>query len=185
MIQPQSTGRPLTSNPQEAVGGRFASRDTTMAFPIDLSSYRPVALDPARSELTSDERAQLETNIQLCRDVIIFYTAVACAKGVGGHSGGPYDTVPEVVIIRAFIENAKAGNASSGGDVLPIFFDEAGHRVATQYLLAVLRKSQKRPTNTRHQGAGTSFIHAQNLCRSFGPDSTVSSRFHFLMAPQF
>ena len=57
-----------------------------MPFPIDLSAYRPVALDPARAELTADERAQLETNIQLCRDAIIFYTAVACAKVNGSRT---------------------------------------------------------------------------------------------------
>ena len=34
------------------------------------------------------------------------------------------------MIIRAFIAN--------GAPIVPIFFDEAGHRVATQYLLSVL-----------------------------------------------
>jgi transketolase len=37
---------------------------------------------------------------------------------------------PEVMIIRAFIAN--------GTPIVPIFYDEAGHRVATQYLLSVL-----------------------------------------------
>ena len=40
------------------------------------------------------------------------------------------DTIPEVLIIRAFLDN--------GAPIVPIFFDEAGHRVATQYLLSVL-----------------------------------------------
>ncbi len=101
-----------------------------MPFPIDLSAYQPVALDPARAELTADERAQLETNIQLCRDAIIFYTAVACAKGVGGHTGGPYDIVPEVLIADGFMRGST--------NVLPVYFDEAGHRVAIQYLMAAL-----------------------------------------------
>ncbi|MFK7788698.1 MAG: transketolase C-terminal domain-containing protein [Phycisphaeraceae bacterium] len=110
---------------------------TTVAtpFPVDLDSYKTVALDPSNPKLTDEQRAALKYNIELCRDAITFFTAYAGARGLSGHSGGPYDTVPEVVIIRAFIENAKAGNAP---DILPIFFDEAGHRVATQYLLAVL-----------------------------------------------
>jgi hypothetical protein len=38
--------------------------------------------------------------------------------------------VSEVMIIRTFFAN--------GAPILPIFYDEAGHRVATQYLLSVL-----------------------------------------------
>eukprot|EP00752_Nemacystus_decipiens_P014441 g12850.t1 len=104
-------------------------------FPVDLGSYKNIALDPSNPKLTDEQRDALKHNIELCRDAITFFTAYAGARGLSGHSGGPYDTVPEVVIIRAFIENAKAGGTP---DVLPIFFDEAGHRVATQYLLAVL-----------------------------------------------
>src|SRR6185437_10701033 len=69
-------------------------------------------------------------NIQLCRDAIVFFTALAGAKGLSGHTGGAYDTVPEVMIIRAFIAN--------GTPIVPVFYDEAGHRIATQYLLSVL-----------------------------------------------
>jgi transketolase len=72
----------------------------------------------------------LRHNIQLCRDTIVFFTALAGARGLSGHTGGAYDTVPEVMIIRAFIAN--------GAPIVPIFYDEAGHRVATQYLLSVL-----------------------------------------------
>lgn len=107
----------------------------TSAFPVDLDSYKNIALDPSNPKLTDEQRDALKHNIELCRDAITFFTAYAGARGLSGHSGGPYDTVPEVVIIRALIENAKAGGTP---DVLPIFFDEAGHRVATQYLLAVL-----------------------------------------------
>lgn len=42
---------------------------------------------------------------------------------------GAFDTVPEVVILLSFL----AGDKSS--DFVDILFDEAGHRVATQYLL--------------------------------------------------
>jgi len=73
----------------------------------------------------------LKANIQLCRDAIIFFTATGAARGVGGHTGGPYDTVPEVVILDALFRGAA-------DQVVPIFFDEAGHRVGTQYLMAVL-----------------------------------------------
>jgi transketolase len=103
---------------------------TGQPFPIDLKAYKPLKLDPKKTTLSEDEKATLRHNIQLCRDAIVFFTALAGAKGLSGHTGGAYDTVPEVVIIRAFIEG--------GAPIVPIFFDEAGHRVATQYLLAVL-----------------------------------------------
>ncbi len=99
-------------------------------FPIDLTRLRPLKLDPKLSTLTEAQKADLRHNIQLCRDAIVFFTALAGAKGLSGHTGGAYDTVPEVTIIRAFIAN--------GAPIVPIFYDEAGHRVATQYLLSVL-----------------------------------------------
>ncbi|MFN4242456.1 MAG: transketolase [Tepidisphaerales bacterium] len=102
----------------------------TETFPIDLTALKPLSLSPARPTLTDAERATLRHNIQLCRDAIVFFTALAGAKGLSGHTGGAYDTVPEVMIVRAFI----AGGAS----IVPTFFDEAGHRVATQYLLCAL-----------------------------------------------
>jgi transketolase len=105
---------------------------TTTTFPIDLSTYQPLALDPVQGELTPQQRDALKANIQLCRDAIVFFTATGAAKGVGGHTGGPYDTVPEVMILDAFFRGAP-------DKFVPIFFDEAGHRVATQYLMAVLR----------------------------------------------
>jgi transketolase len=60
----------------------------------------------------------------------VFFTALAGAKGLSGHTGGAYDTVPELTIIRALI--------AGGAPIVPIFYDESGHRVATQYLLSVL-----------------------------------------------
>ena len=100
------------------------------SFPIDLKALKPLKLDPRRLTLTDEESATLKHNIQLCRDAIVFFTALAGAKGLSGHTGGAYDTVPEVMIIRAFIAN--------GAPIIPTFYDEAGHRVATQYLLSVL-----------------------------------------------
>ncbi len=102
----------------------------TEKFPIDLSALKPLKLDPAVTTLTAEQRAALQHNIQLCRDAIVFFTALAGAKGLSGHTGGAFDTVPEVMIVRAFI--------AGGAPIVPIFYDEAGHRVATQYLLSVL-----------------------------------------------
>jgi len=99
-------------------------------FPIDLGAYKRISLDPSTPSLSDEQRAALEHNIQLCRDAIIFFTATGAARGVGGHSGGPYDTVPEVMIMDALFRGAD--------QFVPIFFDEAGHRVATQYLMSVL-----------------------------------------------
>jgi transketolase len=100
-------------------------------FPIDLGAYQRITLDPSISTLTAGQRASLKANIQLCRDAIVFFTATGAARGVGGHTGGPYDTVPEVMIMDALFR----GSASK---FVPIFFDEAGHRVATQYLMSTL-----------------------------------------------
>ncbi|MGB3508132.1 MAG: transketolase C-terminal domain-containing protein [Microcoleaceae cyanobacterium] len=103
----------------------------TAPFPIDLGSYKPLSLDPTNPTLTNEQRETLKANIQLCRDTIIFFTATGAARGVGGHTGGPYDTVPEVMILDAFFRGAAE-------KFVPIFFDEAGHRVATQYLMAAI-----------------------------------------------
>ncbi len=104
---------------------------TTTRFPIDLDAYKPLALDPSNSTLTDEQRETLKANIQLCREAIVFFTATGAARGVGGHTGGPFDTVPEVMILDAFFRGAP-------DKFVAIFFDEAGHRVATQYLMAAL-----------------------------------------------
>ena len=100
-------------------------------FPIDLGAYQRITLDPSNSTLTAQQRDSLKANIQLCRDAIVFFTATGAARGVGGHTGGPYDTVPEVMIMDALFRG-------SDHKFVPIFFDEAGHRVATQYLMSTL-----------------------------------------------
>ena len=99
-------------------------------FPIDLGAYRRVSLASGNPTLSPDQKAALKANIQLCRDAIVFFTATGAARGVGDHTGGPYDTVPEVMIMDALFRGSN--------DYVPIFFDEAGHRVATQYLMSVL-----------------------------------------------
>jgi transketolase len=103
----------------------------TTHFPIDLGAYKAITLDPSQKTLSSEQKQALQANIQLCRDTIVFFTATGAARGVGGHTGGPYDTVPEVMILDALFRSAPA-------KFVPIFFDEAGHRVGTQYLMATL-----------------------------------------------
>lgn len=101
-------------------------------FPVDLSKFQPLNIDPFQTEfLTADVKAALKANIQLCRDAIVFFTACGSATGYGGHTGGAYDTVPEVMIMDSFFR-------ARPDKFVPIFFDEAGHRVATQYLMSVL-----------------------------------------------
>ena len=104
---------------------------TNSSFPIDLGAYKSIQLDPSVSKLTDEQRSALKANIQLCRDAIVFFTATGAASGVGGHTGGPYDTVPEVMVLDALFH-------SQPDQFVPIFFDEAGHRVGTQYLMSVL-----------------------------------------------
>ena len=105
-------------------------------FPIPLDQYTAISLDPKLRKLTTEQCETLRTNIGICRDAIVFFTAIADAKGLGGHTGGPFDTVPEVCIMHGFMNHAAEGGTPN---VLPMFFDEAGHRVATQYLMAVLK----------------------------------------------
>ena len=83
----------------------------TANFPIDLSKLKPLALNIKEPTLTDEQKATLKHNIQLCRDAIIFFTSLAGAKGLSGHAGGPYDTVPEVMIIRALHRRRCADRA--------------------------------------------------------------------------
>ncbi len=105
-----------------------------MKFPIDLSTYTPLQFSFEQQELSAEDKVILEKNIQLVRDSIIFFTALANTRGLGGHTGGAFDIVPEVLILDGFIKGSAA--------VHPVFFDEAGHRVAIQYLMAVLNGFQ-------------------------------------------
>ena len=117
------------------------------SFPIDLGAYQRISLDAANPTLTDEQRSAIKANIQLCRDAIVFFTATGAARGVGGHTGGPYDTVPEVVILDALFRGA-------GEKYVPVFFDEAGHRVATQYLMSVLNGDMPAEQLMRYREAG-------------------------------
>ncbi|MEX2543135.1 MAG: transketolase C-terminal domain-containing protein [Trueperaceae bacterium] len=97
-------------------------------FPMDVSNYRPLTLDPTAENLTTEQRRQWETNIGIMRDVIVFFTAVAGARGLSGHTGGAFDVVPEALLADGFIRGSNR--------VYPVLFDEAGHRVALQYAMS-------------------------------------------------
>ena len=99
-----------------------------MSFPIDVSNYEPLTIDPSQKTLAPEQRAQLTANVQIVRDTIVFYTAAAGIKGLGGHTGGAYGIVPEVLIADSFMRGSDK--------VYPVLFDEAGHRVAIQYAMA-------------------------------------------------
>src|SRR5579862_318188 len=132
-LQSRPSRAPGTNCADVIIANRGTDEDPDMSmssFPIDLSKLESLKLDPGVPALTDAQRETLRHNIQLCRDTIVFFTALAGAKGLSGHTGGAYDTVPEMTILRAFIAN--------GAPIVPIFYDEAGHRVATQYLLCVL-----------------------------------------------
>jgi len=101
-----------------------------MQFPFDLDRYTPVTFDLSQPEISPDQLERLRFNIQLIRDSIVFFTAYANTKGLGGHTGGAFDIVPELLIIDGFMKNSDA--------IYPVYFDEAGHRVAAQYQMAAL-----------------------------------------------
>ena len=74
-----------------------------MNFPIDLGVYKKLVFTTDQQELTAEQRDQLLTNIQIARDSIVFFTALANCKGLGGHTGGAYDIVTEVLIMYSFM----------------------------------------------------------------------------------
>jgi len=101
-------------------------------FPIDISKYTPPKLDPFKEKtLPAATKEQIMANVQLCRDAIVSFTACGAASGYGGHTGGAYDTVPEVCLLDAMFKTQP-------DKFVPTFFDEAGHRVATQYLMSAI-----------------------------------------------
>ena len=114
-------------------------------FPIDLGAYQRISLDASVPTLTAEQKAALQANIQLCRDAIVFFTSTGAARGVGGHTGGPFDTVPEVMIMDALFRGSDK--------YVPTFFDEAGHRVATQYLMSVLNGDMPAEKLTQYRAA--------------------------------
>ncbi|NQS70589.1 MAG: transketolase [Desulfobulbaceae bacterium] len=101
-----------------------------MPFPIDLTDFSPLRFTAQEDTLGAERHQILQRNIKLVRDSIVFFTALANTKGLGGHTGGAYSIIPEVLIADAFIKGMD--------NCYPVLFDEAGHRVAMQYIMAVL-----------------------------------------------
>ena len=99
-----------------------------MSFPIDVSKYQVVPIDPKNPSLTDEQKEQIKTNIDVVRDTLVFFTAIAGIKGYAGHTGGAFDIVPEVIIADSFMKGDP--------NVYPVYFDEAGHRVAIQYAMS-------------------------------------------------
>jgi transketolase C-terminal domain/subunit/transketolase N-terminal domain/subunit len=119
-----------------------------MNFPIDLREFKPLKFKISQNEPTPAQADQLIRNIRVVRDSIIFFTAYANTKGLGGHTGGAYDIVPELLIIDGFMK---------GNDIVyPVYFDEAGHRVAIQYQMAVMNghKPPEALLHYREYGSG-------------------------------
>ncbi len=115
------------------------------AFPMNLAQFRPLEIDPYTETLTAAQLEHFAANVQLCRDAIVFFTATGAARGVGGHTGGAYDIVPEVLIADGFMRSGRA---------YPAYFDEAGHRVAIQYLMSVLNGHLRAEALLHYREAG-------------------------------
>ena len=101
-----------------------------MTFPIDINRFVKLNLSLDK-RLSNKGHDGLTKNIELMRDAIIATTAFARAKGIGGHTGGPYDIVPEVIVVDALRDG--------GVTIHDEFFDEAGHRSALQYVRGAIR----------------------------------------------
>ncbi|NBB89709.1 MAG: transketolase [Spirochaetes bacterium] len=129
-------------------------------FPIDVSGYRPLSFTFEEAELSNAKKKHLEENIALFRDLIIFYTAIAAGKGLSGHTGGPYNIVPEVLIAEGFMRGT--------GKVVPIAFDEAGHRVAIQYALAAMNGEMPMEKLYHYRAAGEGLYGHPELDKSLG-----------------
>jgi transketolase len=124
------TGGSTAFKPTEAINAMASAGFDK--FPIDLSKYEVPKLDPfTEKTLPAATKDQIMANVQLCRDAIVSFTACGAASGYGGHTGGAYDTVPEVCLLDAMFKTKP-------DSFVPTFFDEAGHRVATQYLMSAL-----------------------------------------------
>jgi transketolase C-terminal domain/subunit/transketolase N-terminal domain/subunit len=106
-----------------------------MDFPIDLSNYVAQKYALNQEQLSQEQRKALLGNIAIVRDSLVFFTALANVKGLGGHTGGAFDIVPELLIIDGFMKGSDS--------IHPVYFDEAGHRVAIQYMMAVLNGYRK------------------------------------------
>ncbi|KAJ3512810.1 hypothetical protein NMY22_g15225 [Coprinellus aureogranulatus] len=114
-------------------------------FPIDLNSFKKegLKLDPKKPQLSKEEKEALQVQYPaFARYDCLFHRHCLCSRC------GAYDTVPEVCMLLALME----GDPSK---YVPILWDEAGHRVATQYLLSALEGSLP-PEHLLHYRAANS-----------------------------
>lgn len=84
-------------------------------LPVDLKQFKQLKLDPTNATLTAQQKSDLLSNINVFRDAIVAFTAAGSARGVSGHTGGPFDTAPEVCILLALM------NANPNGFVDGIY----------------------------------------------------------------
>ena len=55
-----------------------AKKHKKSEFPVDLSAYKKLAIDPWQTPtLSAALKADLQANIQLCRDAIVVFTVCA------------------------------------------------------------------------------------------------------------
>lgn len=50
-------------------------------FPIPLDQFKPVPLSLKETKLTPEHKKNLQANINLLRDAIVFFTASGAARG--------------------------------------------------------------------------------------------------------
>jgi len=77
-----------------------------MVFPISFDSFVNLELN-SKDKLSNSNLEKLTNNVEIVRDAVIATTAFARAKGIGGHTGGPYDIVPEVLIVDALRDGGE------------------------------------------------------------------------------
>src|SRR5690625_106578 len=123
MSGPARVHRIGTPPAAQAVVDNEAMADS--GFPIDTSGYVPLKLDVNARALSQEQFDQWLKNIDIMRDVIVFFTAISAGRGLAGHTSGAFDVVPEALLIDGFIRG--------GAPIYPYLLDEAGHRVALQY----------------------------------------------------
>jgi transketolase len=103
---------------------------------IDLTRYTKLSFSLDRQKIAKDELISLESNIKLIRASIILATGVSSAKGTGGHTGGAYDVVPELEIIRAFQRYSALHKQETV--IHKEIFEDSGHRAIVHYVMAAL-----------------------------------------------
>lgn len=61
-------------------------------LPVDISKFKKLSFDAANNKLSAEQKADLQHNIDIFRDAIVAFTTTGAARGVAGHTGGPFDT---------------------------------------------------------------------------------------------